>query len=124
MIMRLFYKNKTLLSNDVKVLIAYFIIIFINFLFVLKYSARLTKHNVLVALVSILFYFIIIKFYKFIKLNHKLIFWLMSFFLFSLAIFAHYKLSLASLNVDRWSVITSFLMNYLKVIILILPSHI
>jgi len=108
MIMRLFNKNNTLLSNDVKVLIVYFIIIFINFLFVLKYSARLTKHNVLVALVSILFYFIIIKFYKFIKLNHKLIFWLMSFFLFSLAIFAHYKLSLASLNVDRWSVITSF----------------
>ncbi len=92
-----------------------FIFLFINFIFSVKYLSRKTDLYLIISLLLVVIYFIIYKSRnKLIKYNNYLskvnfglifIFCLLFYFVFQ-------KINVESLNVDRWSVITSFWDNY------------
>ena len=92
-----------------------FIFFFINFIFSVKYLSRATNYYLIASLLITLFYFIIWKYknrlektpFTLSKLNLILLsaFVLGCFFVFK-------KVAVETLNVDRWSVITSFWDNY------------
>ena len=95
-----------------KLILAYSIILFINLLFGVKYLSRFSEYGVLLAflilgiqIISIIFFNKRIPF----KGKIKYIFILFLIFLFGVAIISHYYVSTQSLNVDRASVINSFL---------------
>ena len=91
------------------------IFFFVNFIFLVKYLSRATNYYLIVSLSVTLFYFIIWKYRNILgkipinlsKLNLILLtaFILGSFFVFK-------KVAVETLNVDRWSVITSFWDSY------------
>ena len=90
---------------------AFTIIVFINTLFFYKYLSRVTSYALLglpiyVFMQYALYFFsdaIFLKLKKFKKITISTITFLLIF-----AVAVHYKVSLDSLNVDRWSVIASF----------------
>lgn len=105
-------KNTTYKSN-----IALSIFLMVNFLFALKYIARISPYYASLSLGIVSFYLLfwlkretIIK--KIPGLKKLTIFILSTFLLFGLIIFK--LIDVESLNVDRWSVITSFWDNYFK----------
>lgn len=110
------------MSNPLKVVSVFFrnnislaIFLFVNFIFMIKYFSRKTHYFFIIALVITLFYWIIWNKKKCLtffpislpKLNTVLIV-----FLLITSFFAFQKIDIASLNVDRWSVIDSFWHNY------------
>ena len=94
-----------------KINISLFIFILINFIFCIKYLCRITSYYLIISVAIVFIYLIIWRYKNFLKnlpinlstLNIILLFAFIcgSFFIFNLV-------SAESLNVDRWSVITSF----------------
>ena len=94
-----------------------FIFLFINFAFLVKYLSRVTSHYILFSLPIIAFYYTFwsyrIQFRTiFKKLKYLNIILIVFFILASKFIFM--KIPYESLNVDRWSVITSFWDNFFR----------
>lgn len=95
--------------------LSFFIFLLINFLFGIKYLSRITKYYIPISLIIVIVYFVFFKSKKYLLkyqshlqiLNYFLI---LSYILFFMFIFN--KISQQSLNVDRWSVISSFWDNY------------
>ncbi|MGK4566705.1 hypothetical protein [Flavobacterium sp. 3HN19-14] len=93
------------------------IFLFINFIFALKYTSRFTDYYWLVSVLVVVFYAII--WYKrqlFSLLISKIKYsnyWLYGFYIIA-ALLLLYYIPKEMLNVDRWSVITSFWDNYFK----------
>ena len=92
--------------------ISLFLFLLISFLFAVKYGSRITSSYILLAsIISAFYLFIWKKRFVFGRFHSKTIYILLVFFtlLFSIVF---YKITPESLNVDRWSVITSFWDNY------------
>ncbi len=88
------------------------ILLFINFIFCFKYSSRYSEFGFHIATILLVIQFLVFKYGNKISLSNKLkkiICFCFLFFLVSLVIISHFAISLESLNVDRWSVISSFL---------------
>lgn len=94
--------------NVFKKNICVFALLLINFLFAYKYLYRVTNWAIPIAIVltSISFLFLYKKRYSFPKYKYLEIGLLSSFFIVSFIVW--YNLPVEKLNVDRWSVITSF----------------
>ena len=101
--------------NDVKKNLSLFILILINFLFLLKYSSRFSEYFFYISLFIVLLQYIII-FYatKFIKLKNKFFINPIIFILFFsfLLLLISFKVPIETLKIDRWSIIDSFWNNY------------
>ena len=98
--------------RSVKHNIATIILLFVNFLFAYKYMSRISNLAWLLA-VGLLTAQLLMYFYqdKTCLSNHILIKGILIttvFFWFGVLIYSHIKVPILSLNVDRWSVITSF----------------
>lgn len=104
-------------NQHIKINLSIFIFLFINFAFFVKYLSRVTSNYLLISSVLITFFYVILKFKNKIvipKSSQKVIIFLM-FFLFLMGSgFVFYKIPVESLNVDRWSVITSFWDNFFR----------
>lgn len=92
--------------------ITFLIFLFINFIFSVKYISRISTLYILISIIIVTFYFVIwnlkIKIYS--KKHFNLIILLLFTFL---SILLFYKFPIETINVDRWSVITSFWDTYL-----------
>lgn len=101
----------------IKKYVSLFMLIVINFLFSTKYLGRITDYYLAISLIFILVQVILLngnryidrytKSLKYVNILLVLFFIGISFFIFS-------KVTVESLNVDRWSVITSFWENFEK----------
>lgn len=104
-------------SEQLKINISIFIFLFINFAFFVKYLSRVTSYYLVVSFALITIFYFLLKFRNKIyipKSSEKGIIYLM-FFLFLVGSgFIFYKIPVETLNVDRWSVITSFWDNFFK----------
>lgn len=104
-------------NQHIKINLSIFIFLFINFAFFVKYLSRVTSNYLLISSVLITFFYVILKFKNKIvipKSSQKVIIFLM-FFLFLMGSgFVFHKIPVESLNVDRWSVITSFWDNFFR----------
>jgi len=99
-------------KHNYKEFISLFILIFINFLFSYKYLLRLTKFALLFSLILSLIQIFIYLYRNKINISqkfYKLILIFLFVFIGIITIYSHFKIALSSLNVDRWSVISSFL---------------
>lgn len=97
--------------KNLKTIISLSILLFINFLFSYKYVSRYTNIGLHISIFIILIQFAIYRFSHKINLSNKqksIIGYLTISFIIGLAIVSHIKLPIESLNVDRWSVISSF----------------
>ena len=97
--------------------ISLFIFLFVNFIFSVKYLSRATNYYLIVSILILAFYIYLWKYRHlfnkyFNSLNRINFLVLLVFFLISIYIFN--KVSVDSLNVDRWSVITSFWDSFFK----------
>lgn len=98
--------------NHVKKGIAVGILIFVNFLFTYKYTARFTDFGVYIAIGIALLQLLSFVLYKKIRLSPpypKVIGFSLLAGIVGLGILTHFAIPLESLRVDRWSVISSFL---------------
>ena len=98
--------------NVSKKQISLFLFILISFFFAVKYGSRITPYYILLALIISVFYYIIWKkriFFQRFQAKSTYVLLVVFTILFS---FVFYKITPESLNVDRWSVITSFWDNY------------
>ena len=93
------------------------IFLFINFIFSVKYSSRITSLYLPFSILITLFFFLIykkseilIKIFSKLKINPLIL--LVFYFGFCLLVFT--KIPKETLNVDRWSVINSFWDNYFQ----------
>lgn len=101
--------------NSIKVTISILILLFINFIFSYKYLSRYTEFGVFIATALLIFQFFVYKFSNKITLPVKLkniICYGMLIFIIGLVIISHFAIPIESLNVDRWSVISSFLTEF------------
>jgi len=97
--------------------ISLFLFLFVNFIFSIKYLNRVTNYYLLISVVIVGFCFYLWKYRKILDrfsphLGKVNIFILLLFILTSFLVFN--KIPVESLNVDRWSVITSFWDNYFR----------
>jgi len=95
----------------VKIISSLFIVVFINFLFLTKYTARFTDYSLLLSLVISIIYSLFYFYRDAIKFrenyrNKIILFAVLGYVLFSVLLFHLFPLS--GVNVDRYSVITSF----------------
>ena len=101
--------------KSLKINTSILILIFINFLFCYKYSSRYTDFGLYISITLLIIQFFIFKFSRRIILSNKLkniiCYGLIS-FIIGLVIISHFAIPLKSLNVDRWSVISSFLTEF------------
>ena len=98
-----------------KLNISLFIILFVNFIFSVKYLSRATNYYLVLSFFILALYFCLWKYRSLLKkqffcsnrINYLilLLFAIVSIFIFN-------KINVNSLNVDRWSVITSFWNNF------------
>lgn len=98
-----------------KINISLFILLFINFIFSVKYLSRYTSYYLIISLFIVLIQVLIVNKINFInnllkKTKIKSIYLLISSSIILLLIAS--KVPIESLKVDRWSVITSFWDNY------------
>ena len=94
-----------------------FILIFINFLFTYKYSLRITDWAWLLSLGLAILQLTVFFYQKRICLsdrNLKRTLWAIGAGWLILVVLSHFLISLKGLNVDRWSVISSFIEECLK----------
>jgi hypothetical protein len=106
-----------LLRNNNLAKYSLFIFLFINFIFSVKYSSRITDFYLPFSiLITLVFYLIYRKQEIFIRLLGKLKINTISLlvFYFILCLFLFAKIPIETLNVDRWSVISSFWDNYFR----------
>lgn len=106
-----------IVSRNIKINLSLFIFLFINFAFFVKYLSRATSYYLVISFTLITIFYFLLKFRNKIyipKSSEKVIIYLM-FFLFLVGSgFVFYKIPVETLNVDRWSVITSFWDNFFK----------
>ena len=98
--------------KSVKINTSIAILLFVNFIFCLKYSIRYTELGFYIAIILLGIQLLVFKYNDKISLSYKLkkvICYSFIFFLVGLVIISHFTIPLESLNVDRWSVISSFL---------------
>ena len=98
--------------KGLKVNISILILLFINFIFTYKYTSRYTDLGIYISIVLLISQILVYKQCAKINLSNKLIniiyFGFIS-FIIGLVIISHYGIPVETLNVDRWSVISSFL---------------
>jgi len=95
-----------------KINFAAIILLIINFLFTYKYASRVSEFGFYIAFLIALFQFLVWKFESRIKISNRIITMTMYFllvFLIGFVVICHYYIPKETLNVDRWSVITSFI---------------
>jgi hypothetical protein len=102
-------------NSKVKQHISLFIFLFVNFMFSVKYISRVTNYYFSISVIIVIVYFLIWKYQNLLdeisgKLKKINIFILV--FLFIGSFFVFVKVPVETLNVDRWSVITTFWDNY------------
>lgn len=102
---------ETLLNLRSKEKVSILVLLFINFLFSYKYLIRYTEYTLFISIVSSLFYLLLLSNSIKLRFNKKmktfLSYGLIAFFIL-IAFFAFERINVFTLNVDRWSVITSF----------------
>jgi hypothetical protein len=101
--------------RDFKKSVSFFIFLFVNFIFSVKYLSRITEYYLPVSIAILIIYIFIWKYRRRIEsvsphLKAINIFLLAIFFLGNFLVFR--SIPVANLNVDRWSVITSFWDTY------------
>jgi len=98
--------------KSAKINISIGILLFINFIFCYKYTSRYTSYSLYLSLALLFFQLLAYCYGDRILISHKfkniICYGLISFIL-GLVVISHFKIPLESLNVDRWSVISSFL---------------
>ncbi len=95
-----------------KINISIAVLLFINFLFCYKYISRHTAFGIYMALLLLIVQFLVFKFGDKVfitKRNKNIIGYCFICFIGGLILFSHQAIPIESLNVDRWSVISSFL---------------
>lgn len=92
--------------------IAFGIFLFVNFLFVFKYLERYTKWAALIGLLICVFYSFLCKRKDLLKHLNKGMEFLLILLFITASLIIWKKIPVESLNVDRWSVITSFWDTY------------
>jgi len=100
-----------------KLTISYSILLFINFLFSYKYLSRYSAHGVYLAISILVIQFLIIRYIDVFNFSIKKLNFLgyfLSFLLICFAIISQLYIKAETLNVDRWSVISSFLTELFK----------
>jgi hypothetical protein len=102
-------------SRDFKKSVSFFIFLFVNFIFSVKYLSRVTEYYVPISVAVVTVYVLLWKYRRLIErvsphLKAINIFLLAVFFIGSFLVFQ--RIPVATLNVDRWSVITSFWDTY------------
>ena len=90
-----------------KTYVALFIFLFVNFIFCIKYFSRITPFYMTLSLFFVFSYFLLWKFQKELFYIQKTLKYILTCY-FIFCVFLFYKIPVESLNVDRWSVITSF----------------
>ena len=104
-------------ATSLKKDISLFILLFVNFVFVFKYGSRLTPYAPLIGLAVALVQFGIWKKRDFLATFSNKLNWadaaVLAIFIAGAAIIFN-KVPVETLNVDRWSVITSFWDNYFE----------
>lgn len=104
-------------SQKIKVKLSVCFFLFINFIFFVKYLSRVTSNYLLISACLITLFYVFLKFRKKISIpvaSQKRFINLMLFLFVIGSGFVFYKIPVESLNVDRWSVITSFWDNFFK----------
>jgi hypothetical protein len=104
-------------TQNIKIKLSVFAFLFINFVFFVKYLSRITPYYLIISTLLVIVLYYLLEFRSKIvvpKSKQKIIIYLL-FFLFLIGSgFIFYKIPVESLNVDRWSVITSFWDNFFK----------
>lgn len=98
--------------KSLKINVSVLILLFINFIFLYKYSSRYTEFAIHISTFLLIFQFFVFKFSNKIIISNKqknIICYGLFSFIVSLVIISHFVIPIESLNVDRWSVISSFL---------------
>lgn len=95
--------------------VSLFIFLFVNFLFSVKYISRVTNYYLIISFLISLIYFFIWR-YKRVLERFPISLSKLNFLILSIFVLGCYsafnKIPVATLNVDRWSVITSFWDSY------------
>lgn len=98
-----------------KLNISLFIFLFVNFIFSIKYLSRATNYYLVFSIFILALYFCLWKYRSLLKkhffCSNKINFFILLLFVIA-SIFIFNKINVNSLNVDRWSVITSFWNNF------------
>ncbi|PKP24855.1 MAG: hypothetical protein CVU03_10665 [Bacteroidetes bacterium HGW-Bacteroidetes-2] len=95
--------------------IAFFVFVFINFIFSVKYLSRITDYFLVISLVISLIYILIWRFKLLLKKFYPQLYLLNIFILLLfivVSLFLFYVIPVETLNVDRWSIINSFWDTY------------
>lgn len=98
--------------KSIKTNISVFILLFVNFVFTYKYSSRLTDLAIYIAVILFILQYLVYKYNHLIRVSArwmKIVSYGLLIGLLGLVVIIHLKIPLESLNVDRWSVISSFL---------------
>lgn len=94
-----------------------FILLFVNFVFLLKYLGRVTEYNLPISIAAVAFYYSLWHFrnrYARMKINFNLVNYVLLIGFISVSAFIFTKIDIHNLKVDRWSIITAFWENYFK----------
>lgn len=101
--------------KSLKINVSILILLFINFLFFYKYSLRYTEFAIHISTILLIIQFFVFKFSNKIVVSNQqknfICYGLFS-FIFGLVILSYIAIPTESLNVDRWSVISSFLKEF------------
>ncbi len=101
--------------KSLKIHVSIIILLLINFIFFYKYSSRYTGFAIHISTILLTFQFLVFKFSNKVIISNKLkkiICYGLLGFIMSLVIISYFTIPLESLNVDRWSVISSFLTEF------------
>ena len=97
--------------SKLKLYISLFVLLFVNFIFAYKYLSRISGEALYIGLFLSLVQYMVFRFSHYLRFSPRRLFILMIFtivIIVSAAFLVHWKVPLESLNVDRWSVISSF----------------
>ena len=101
---KLIYNSNTL---ELKKNISLCIFLFINFIFCVKYLSRITTFYIFPSIAIVCVYLLLWRFQKKLTYISKKIKYIIIIYI-GISLFLFYKIPVSTLNVDRWSVITSF----------------
>lgn len=103
--------------KDLKGKVAVLILVFINFVFFYKYSSRYTEFGLAISTLIVILQLAIYRFHKSIHIPYKfkqIICFGLLFGIGALVVYSHVALPVETLNVDRATVISSFLTELFK----------
>ncbi len=92
-----------------------FILLFVNFVFLIKYLGRVTEYNLPISIAICSFYFSLWYFrkaYAKLKINFNAINYVLLIGFVTVSAFIFTMIDVNNLKVDRWSIITAFWENY------------